>query len=135
MPNSNELAKIRQNLADWLRAFNAKDVDQMFELYDEESIYANANAPLMRGIDEIKPWYAAVLGKVTGTLLHKEEQAFVDENLALLIGAYYFKPPVGEAPDMTGRVALAYRRNERGEWKLLFDMDNTPPDVTPDLFT
>lgn len=135
MQNSQELAKIHQNLNEWLEAFNAKDLDRLVALYDPESVYANAAAPLMRGIDQIMPWYAGAFDAIEGTLLYKEEQAFVDQNLGIVIGAYYFKPPEGEAPEMTGRVALLYRRNEKGEWKLLFDMDNTPPDVTPEIFS
>lgn len=93
----------------------------------------------MRGIKQIKPWYDQAFQKVQGTLRYKEEAAFIDGNMALLLGAYYFEPPAGVTPPedvhLTGRVLLAYRRNDAGEWKLLFDIDNTPPDVTPALFT
>jgi ketosteroid isomerase-like protein len=92
----------------------------------------------MRGVDEIRPWYEQAFKMMEGTLLHQEEAAFVEGNMAVLLGAYYFSPPEGVTPPeeahLTGRVALVYRRNEAGEWKLLFDMDNTPPDVTPAQF-
>ncbi len=138
MQDTNELNKVRQNLDSWLAAFNAKDSDTLFSLYDPESIYANASAPLMRGVEQIKPWYQEAFKAVAGTLYHKEEAAFIEGNMALLLGAYYFAPPEGvSAPDeahVTGRVLLAYRRNSEGEWKLLFDIDNTPPDINPALF-
>lgn len=135
----NEINKVRENLATWLAAFNARDIDTLFSLYDPESVYANAGAPMMRGIEEIKPWYEQAFKAIEGTLLHKEEAAFIEGGMAVLIGAYYFSPPEGVTPPadappethLTGRVALVYRRNEAGEWKLLFDMDNTPPDITP----
>lgn len=133
-----EIAKVRENLKAWLEAFNAKDADALFALYDEESVYANAGAALMRGIEEIRPWYEQAFAAVEGTLLYKEEAALQDGNLAMLLGVYYFQPPAGatlpEEAHMTGRVALVYRRNEAGEWRLLFDMDNTPPDVSPASF-
>lgn len=138
MLDTDELGKVRQNLNAWLAAFNAKDADALFALYDPESIYANAAAPLMRGVEQIKPWYEHAFQAIAGTLHHKEEAVFVEGNMALLLGAYYFEPPQGaEAPKdahLTGRVLLAYRRNDAGEWKLLFDIDNTPPDVTPATF-
>lgn len=138
MLDTSELNKVRLNLDTWLAAFNAKDADVLFALYDPESIYANAAAPLMRGVEQIKPWYEQAFQAIEGTLQHKEEAAFIEGNMALLLGAYYFEPPKGvEVPKdahLTGRVLLAYRRNDAGEWKLLFDIDNTPPDVTPATF-
>lgn len=136
--DDNEIAKVRENLADWLRAFNAKDIDSLFLLYDTNSLYANANAPLMRGVEQIRPWYQEALANVQGKLLYREEAAIQDGNLAMLLGAYYFKPPTGVTPPsdakLTGRVALVYKRNQEGDWKLLFDMDNTPPDISPETF-
>ena len=136
--DTNALEGVRQNLEAWLAAFNAKDIDALFSLYDSESVYANAGAPLMRGVAEIRPWYEAAFESVAGTLHHREETAFVEGNMALLSGVYYFEPPAGTTPpenaSLTGRVLLAYRRDVSGQWKLLFDMDNTPPDVSPALF-
>ena len=138
MLSTNELDKVRENLSNWLTAFNAKDIDALCRLYDPESIYANADASLMQGVEQIKPWYERAFEAIEGTLHHKEEAALIEGNMALLLGAYYFEPPAGVTPTedahLTGRVLLAYRRNEAGEWKLLFDIDNTPPDVTPALF-
>ncbi|MET1411401.1 nuclear transport factor 2 family protein [Roseibium sp. HPY-6] len=138
MLDKTELDKVRANLNTWLKAFNENDIDTLFTLYDPESIYANASAPLMRGVDEIKPWYEQAFRMIEGTLHHKEEAVFIEGKMALLLGIYYFEPPAGVTPPedahLTGRVALAYRRNDAGEWKLLFDMDNTPPDVTPTDF-
>lgn len=136
--DQDELAKVRGNLEDWLKAFNAKDIEALFTLYDPDSIYANAGSALMRGIEQIKPWYVEALSNTQGTLLYKEESALQDGNLAMLLGAYYFQPPDKVRPPvdahLTGRVVLIYRRNQNGEWKLLFDMDNAPPDITPASF-
>ena len=132
--NSNaEIDKVRNNLKSWMRAFNAKDLDALFALYDPESLYANAGAPLMQGVTAIKPWYAQAFAAVQGTLLFKEEYGTQSGDLALLVGKYYFQPPAGEdSPEnTTGRVALVYRRALDGRWLLLFDMDNTPPDTKP----
>lgn len=138
MDTTEELTKVRQNLAGWVSAFNDKNADALFDFYDPESIYANATAPLMRGIAEIRPWYEKAFKMISGDLLYREEDHFIAGDIAALIGAYYFKPHAGitlpEGLIPTGRVVLIYRRNDQGDWKLLFDMDNSPPDVTPELF-
>lgn len=136
---ANELDKVHENLNAWIRAFNDKDIDTLMSLYDPEHIYANAASPLMRGIEEAKPWFLDAFKNVEGTLHHKEEAAFIENGMAILLGIYYFEPPEGVTPpedaNLTGRVLLTYRRNADGEWKLLCDIDNTPPDVSPASFT
>ena len=133
--NPTEMVLVRENLTNWLQAFNAKDIDTLMSLYDEHSLYANAEAPLLRGVAQIRPWYEQAFEAISGTLLYKEEAAFQSGSLAMLIGAYYFCPPAGDIPlddaQLTGRVSLLYRRDEQGRWGLLFDMDNTPPDISP----
>ncbi|MGD1857655.1 MAG: YybH family protein [Leptolyngbyaceae cyanobacterium] len=128
-----EISKVRENLDAWLKAFNQRDVEALLKLYDSESLYANAGAAMMQGIEEIKPWYEGVFANIEGKLLFKEEHAFQDGRLALLVGKYFFQSPVGQAPsnNAAGRVALVYRRADDGRWRLLFDMDNAPPDCTP----
>ncbi|KIC49531.1 nuclear transport factor 2 family protein [Tateyamaria sp. ANG-S1] len=137
--NTAELEKVRANHDTWLAAFNAKDIDTLVTLYDPESVYANAEFPLMRGVDQIKPWYAQAFANIQSTLHYKEETAFLEGTMAILSGVYYFEPLSGDTTQdddhLTGRVLLAYRRNAAGEWKLLFDMDNRPPDVSPADFS
>ncbi len=138
MTDEQELGKVRENLTTWLEAFNEKDIDKLFSLYDEESVYANAGAALMTGKENIKGWYLEAFKMVEGTLLYKEETACQEGGLALLVGKYFFQPPQGSESSadahLTGRVALVYRKAADGRWLLLFDMDNMPPDVTPSDF-
>ena len=137
--NMTELDKARAALDAWLAALNAKDIDALIAVYDPEIVYANAAAPLLQGVDQIKPWFERAFPHIKGTLLYKEETAFLEGTMALLSGVYYFEPPAGITPaeddNLTGRVLVALRRNAAGEWKFLFDMDNMPPDVSPALFS
>lgn len=136
--NTAELDNVRDSLDAWLAAFNAKDVDKLIALYDPDCVYANAAAPLLRGADQIEPWFEQAFPNIKGTLRYQEETAFVEGTMALLSGVYYFEPPAGVTPseddNLTGRVLVAFRCNSAGEWKLIFDMDNMPPDVSPALF-
>ena len=137
--NTTELDKARAALDAWLAALNAKDIEALVAVYDPEIVYANAVAPLLQGVDQIKQWFERVLPNIGGTLLYKEETAFIEGAIARLSGVYYFEPPAGVTPaeddNLTGRVLVALRRNATGEWKFLFDMDNAPPDVSPALFS
>lgn len=126
---------IRANLAAWLAAFNAKDIDALMALYDPESSYANAGAPFITDLESIRTRYTATFAGVSGTLLFKEEKAFASADMGLIVGKYYFKPPEGaEGDGPAGRVALVYRKAADGSWGLLFDMDNSPPDVSASDF-
>lgn len=128
---------VRDNIAGWLAAFNAKDLEALKSFYDPESYYANAAAPMYHGIDAIMTWYEQAFAMVEGTLHFKEEFLIEESNMALLVGKYYFAPPSGDAAETenaSGRVALVYRRAHDNRWLLLFDMDNTPPDVSPGDF-
>ena len=128
---------VRENITGWLDAFNAKDIDALKSFYDPESYYANAAAPMYHGVETIMTWYEQAFAAVEGTLRFKEEFLFEESSMALLVGKYYFEPPSGNAAhadNATGRVALVYRRAAGGRWLLLFDMDNTPPDVSPGDF-
>ena len=94
----------RENFQARLVAFNAKDTESLCSIYDPESLYANAAAPLARGISAIGPWYENAFQIVEGTLLFKEESFFQGEDPALLVGKYYFKPPnESDAKGDTGR--------------------------------
>lgn len=128
---------VRENIAGWLAAFNAKDLDGLKSYYDPGSRYANAAAPMYHGVDAIMGWYEQAFAMVAGTLHFKEEFLIEEDSMALLVGKYYFAPPPGggaATENATGRVALVYRRTPGNRWLLLFDMDNTPPDVSLDDF-
>ncbi|MCV3271669.1 hypothetical protein [Roseobacter sinensis] len=88
----------------------------------------------MRGVGQIRRWYAQAFETIEGTLHHKEKAALADGNMALLLWAYDFEPPTGGTPPadvhLTGRVLLADCRSDAGAWKLLFDIDTTPRNVT-----
>ena len=55
--NMTELDKARAALDKWLAALNAKDIDALIAVYDPEIVYANAAAPLLQGVDQIRPWF------------------------------------------------------------------------------
>ena len=125
----------RENLTTWLAAFNAKDVDALMALYDPESSYAEAGGPYLTSLEAIRARYAAGFEAISATLLFQEETAVAGSDIALIVGKCYFALPAGpQGAGSTGRVALVYRKQSDGAWKLLFDMDNAGIDVSPQDF-
>ena len=48
-------AALRQLDADFVAAYNAKDIDKLVTLYAENSVFMPPNKPLLRGKDTLKP--------------------------------------------------------------------------------
>lgn len=127
----------RKALASWLSAFNARNAEALMALYDPEAVYANDNAPLMRGIDAIRPWFENTFASTTAKALFKEEALIHGTEISLIVGKFYLQASQ-QNPDEelgeTGRVVTVFRRSHDGQWRLIFDMDNRPPDVQPSDF-
>jgi len=56
-------AAIRQLDADFVTAFNAKDMDKVLSLYVENSVFMPPNKPLLRGKDPLKSFYTDLFGQ------------------------------------------------------------------------
>ncbi len=130
----NELLKneVRTALNNWLKAFNEHDLETLTSYYDPEINYANSNKPLEVGIPVVKEGFANSFA-IKPQLFFKEEQVIADENLGFVAGQFRVagtSPEDGSKIGESGRVVAIFRKNKTGEWKLVFDMDNRPPDVT-----
>ena len=127
--------EVRERVKSWLAAFNTKNREALFALFHPDLIYANGGSPLMRGTSQVQPWYEQAFEVVSAKALFLEEAIVVDGNTAFVVGKFYFEPAeVGAPPGETGRVAMIWRRGEDGQWLLVFDMDNRPPDSVPEDF-
>lgn len=124
--------EVRAALAEWLEAFNTKDLDRFTTLYDPDVVYANAHAPLRRGVTPVVEAFAPAFENESSRIEFTEETLFVTADMALISGSFRAgsAQPDGSLTDVNGgRVALLYRRAADGRWLLCFDMDNTPPDA------
>ena len=137
-PNNTSADASREALASWLRAFNARDLEALIALYDSDSVYANAASPLMRGPEAIRPWFEGAFASTSTRALFREETLVPGEDMCLIVGKFFTQIVDGQpeedpekASGELGRVALVLRRSEAGAWRIVFDMDNRPPDVEP----
>jgi len=131
--NLGSIAAARATFLGWMKAFNDRDIDALMSYYDVNIVVRPATSSQVVGIEAVRAWLRSLLPSLTGTtMLYKEDFAFGGEDLAVLIGTFLFESSNGPGP--AGRVALTYRRDGRGEWKLVFDVDNNPPDASLELF-
>ncbi|WP_299681889.1 DUF4440 domain-containing protein [uncultured Dokdonia sp.] len=116
----------------WLEAFNNNDIEALMNIYDPEVVYANSNKPIEIGIPVIKEGFLNSFA-IKPKVFFKEEQAIAVEGLGYIAGQFRLmgtNPEDGSNIEESGRVIVIFRKNKVGQWKLIFDMDNRPPDVT-----
>ena len=126
--------QVRAVLDRWLAAFNAKDSKTLFSLYDPETVYANSRSGRMDGVEGLRPWYERVFKDGSLRVLFKEETLFEVDGLALIAGKFHFRNLQADGSHRSGgcgRVALLFRRDKDGAWRLAYDIDNEAPDVFP----
>jgi ketosteroid isomerase-like protein len=71
---TSDSAAIRQVDADYVAAFNAKDMDKLLPMYAENSVFMPPNKPMLRGRDPLKSFYADLFGQgATGLTLSPDE--------------------------------------------------------------
>ncbi|WP_298541583.1 DUF4440 domain-containing protein [uncultured Aquimarina sp.] len=130
--NNNLIQEVRNALDEWLNAFNNNDIEALMAVYDPEIMYANSDKPLEIGIPIVKEGFINSFA-IKPKVFFKEEQVIAVEGLGYVAGQFRIE---GNNPEdsskivESGRVVVIFRKNDAGEWKLIFDMDNRPPDVT-----
>ena len=124
--------EIRTALDQWLKTFNTNDLEALMSLYDPEINYVNSNAPIKIGIPVVKEGFSEMFA-IQPNVIFNEEQIIASENLGYIAGQFRVTgthPEDGSEVGEAGRVVCVFRKNAAGDWKLVFDMDNRPPDVT-----
>ncbi|WP_281986922.1 YybH family protein [Aquimarina aggregata] len=124
--------EVRNALDQWLAAFNDNDIEALMAVYDHEIVYANSAKPVEIGIPVVKAGFINSFA-IKPKVFFKEEQAIAVDGLGYVAGQFRVagtSPEDGSEVGESGRVVVIFRKNDAGEWKLVFDMDNRPPDVT-----
>ena len=88
--------------------------------------------PALRGIEQIRNFFAPGLGKSRVTFEIDIEEIQVHGDTAHLLSKYYLTSepePGGETYRDAGRSLLIYKRNADNEWKLYLDIDQATPDA------
>ncbi len=130
--NNNLIQEVRNALDQWLNAFNNNDIEALMAIYDPKIHYANSVKPIEIGIPTVEKGFINSFA-IKPKVFFKEEQVIAVEGLGYVSGQFRI---AGTSPEdaseivESGRVVVIFKKNDVGEWKLIFDMDNRPPDVT-----
>lgn len=60
-----DAAAIRKLDAEYVAAFNAKDIDKILTMYTENSVFMPPNAPTLRGTEPLKSFYKDLFARAT----------------------------------------------------------------------
>jgi len=127
-----DIAAIEQVAQRWIELYTAGDLDRLMTLYTQDAVVALHGRPAMRGVEQIRNFFAPGMGKSRVTFEIDIEEIQVHGDTAHLLSKYYLtsEPKAGgDTYRDAGRSLLIYKRNAHNEWKLYLDIDQATPDV------
>ena len=127
-----DIAAIERVAQRWIELYTAGDLDRLMTLYTEDAVVALHGRPAMRGVEQIRNFFAPGMGKSRVTFEIDIEEIQVHGDTAHLLSKYYLtsEPKAGgDTYRDAGRSLLIYKRNAHNEWKLYLDIDQATPDA------
>lgn len=116
-----EIARV---LGDYARAWEARDLSALAQLFAPEGLALPNGQPPARGADRIRRAYAASAG---GPLFLRPLAHAASADLAYVIGGFSVS---ADGPD-AGKFTLVLRRDREGRWLIVADMDNADVPMQP----
>ena len=127
-----DIAAIEQVAQRWIDLYTAGDLDRLMTLYTDDAIVALHGRPAMRGVEQIRNFFAPGMGKSRVTFEIDIEEIQVHGDMAHLLSKYYLTAEPKSGGDVyrdAGRSLIIYKRNADNEWKLYLDIDQATPDA------
>jgi uncharacterized protein (TIGR02246 family) len=127
-----ERRAIEQAAREWIRAFEAGDLDALMRLYTPDAYVALHGQPVLRGLDAVRAYFAPRVGRGKVEFLLDIERIDVIGRTAHLVSGYWFtlEPPGEPVYRDAGRSLLIYRKDRQGRWRIRLDIDQDTPDIT-----
>ncbi len=124
-----EEAALRAADAEWLKAFEAKDVERMVSFYAEGASVFPPNAPVVTGREAIRQMWTELVanpGFALSWQVTKVEMAQSGE-LAWVQETYEFtmQGPDGTLQEDRGKAVLVWKKQADGSWKAVADIFNS----------
>lgn len=132
---STETATIATEGERWNAAYAAGDWIALRGLYADDAWLMTNNAPAAKGADAIIAYLRRFRERSAVVRFRFEpEDIRVDRPYAFMVSKYWMTAQFGrqEPVRTNGRSLLIYRWRD-GDWKLWRDIDNTTPDVIPEV--
>jgi len=104
---------IRKNLADFVTAFNGRQIDAIVALYADNSVFMPPNAPLLRGQEPLKSFFSSLFGLGATDLKMETETVVGHGPLAYQAGTYamnYADPAKAESVRDRGKFLFVLRK-------------------------
>ncbi len=134
MPDTqSDEAAIRAHAEVWLEHYLGGNIDGLMRLYEPDAVVALHDQPALRGVDQIRSFFAPGMGKSDVTFELEFEHIEVSGDLAWIVSKYWLRAITkdsGELYEDAGRSLLVYRRGQDGLWRIAADIDNNTPDVS-----
>ena len=129
---ADDIAAIKQAARQWIELYTAGDLDRLMTLYAPDAIVALHGRPALRGVEQVRNFFAPGMGKSRVTFEIDIEEIQVHGDTAHLLSKYYLTAEPLEGGDIyrdAGRSLIIYKRDADNEWKLYLDIDQATPDA------
>ena len=126
-------AAIRAHAGTWLGFYLSGDIDGLMTLYEPDAVVALHDQPALRGVEQIRAYFAPTRGLADVTFELAFEHIEIHHDLAWIVSKYWLRATAkssGYVYEDAGRSMLIYRRGSDGEWRIAADLDNNTPDVS-----
>jgi len=109
---------LRDKTAAFAKAFNAKNIPQVLDVYTENSVFMPPNQPVIRGRDPLKTFYDELLKQGASNLKLEVGEVSGHGPLAYQAGRYEMelKPSAGPTDHDRGKY-LFIARKLNGQWR------------------
>jgi uncharacterized protein (TIGR02246 family) len=116
----------------WRKAYAARDVAAMLDLYTEDCITMARRRPAMFGRESLRKGFADLLAGVQPQLVSEIDEVVVRGAWAWTVAKFMitYTPLDGGAPRVDyGRSLLIYEKGKDGRWRIARDIDTPSPDA------
>jgi len=124
-----EEAALRAADAEWLKAFEEKDVEGMVSFYAEGASVFPPNAPIVTGREAIREMWTELVANPGFALSWKSTKVEVAQSgeLAWVQETYEFslQGPDGKLQEDRGKAVLVWKKQADGRWKAVADIFNS----------
>ena len=124
-----EETALRKADAEWLKAFEAKDVEGMVSFYAEEASVYPPNAPIVSGREAIRkmleeltanPGFEVTWESVKVEMARSGDLAWVQETYV-----FRMQDAEGELQEDRGKAVVVWKKQPDGSWKAVADIFNS----------
>ena len=111
----------------WLSCLDDGDLEGLLDCCDPDVVIANERQPTTVGVAHVREKYAPRLEQFSTRSSFDAEHVAVYGEFAIVVGHFEVNATdktSGDTRTATGRLALNYRKDAAGAWKMILDIDN-----------